>query len=449
MKTNELTNIKTRFAPSPTGFLHIGGVRGALFNYLYARQHGGAYALRIEDTDKERSKEEWTTSLIEDLAWLGLLHDDFAKQSERTALYVEKLNELIAKNVAYISKETPREEGQRDEVIRFRNPNKTVTFTDLIRGEVSVDTTDLGDFVIARSIEEPVYHFAVVVDDWAMNITHVIRGEEHLSNTPRQILIQEALGAPRPIYAHLPLVLAGDKSKLSKRKHGETVSLTYYRDRGYLPEALINFVALLGWNPGTEQEILSLDELIEKFDIAKVQKGGAVFNVEKLNWLNREYIKKMSPEVQLEEVMKYVPKGTEREVVHTILPLILDRIHAFGDVRTLFENGEFDFVFSEPLVKIEKLLWKSEGNLSDVKRHITHVADILEKYLKGGGDVSPEALKALIWPYAEENGRGNVLWPVRYALTGKDKSPDPFAVIGLLGLEKAVERLQNVATHIS
>ncbi|MCC6475212.1 MAG: glutamate--tRNA ligase, partial [Burkholderiales bacterium] len=255
----------------------MGGVRTALFSFLYARQNKGTFALRIEDTDKARNREEWTTGLIEDLGWLGLHHDTFVIQSERVASHTAYLKKIIEEGKAYISKETPKEEGQRDEVVRFKNPNKVVVINDLIRGEVSIDTTDLGDFIIARSLEEPLYHFAVVVDDMEMGITHVIRAEEHLSNTPRQILIQEAIGGSRPVYAHLPLVLAADKSKLSKRKHGETVSLTYYRSRGYLPAAIINFVALLGWNPGTEQEIMSLDELIAQFKLENVQKGGAVF----------------------------------------------------------------------------------------------------------------------------------------------------------------------------
>jgi len=284
----------TRFAPSPTGFLHMGGVRTALFSYLYAKQNSGKFLLRIEDTDKARNKEEWTTGLIDDLAWLGLKHDVFAKQSERAEIHKKYIQKLIDEGHAYISKEIPKEPGQRDEVIRFKNPNKKVVITDLIRGEVEVDTTDLGDFVIARSIDEPVYHLAVVVDDFEMNVTHVIRAEEHLSNTPRQILIQEAIGAPRPIYAHLPLVLAPDKTKLSKRKHSEISSLTTFRQKGYLPQAILNFVALMGWNPGTDQEIFSLEELIQQFRIEKVQKGGAVFNIEKLDWINREYIKKMS-----------------------------------------------------------------------------------------------------------------------------------------------------------
>ena len=265
--------VVTRFAPSPTGFLHIGGVRTALFSYLFAKQNKGDFVLRIEDTDKERNKEEWTEDLISDLAWLGLKHDVFAKQSERFDIHKKYLQKLIESGHAYISKETPTEPGQRDEVIRFKNPNKKVTINDLIRGEVTVDTTDLNDFVIARSMDEPLYHLAVVIDDFEMGVTHVIRGEEHLSNTPRQILIQEAIGAPRPIYAHIPLVLAPDRSKLSKRKHGESVSLTYYREQGYLPEAILNFVAMIGWNSGTDQEIFSLDELIKEFKIEKRTRG--------------------------------------------------------------------------------------------------------------------------------------------------------------------------------
>src|ERR1035437_1175772 len=285
--------VVTRFAPSPTGFLHIGSVRTALFSYLYARQNNGKFVLRIEDTDKARSTPEFEKDIMEGLEWLGLKHDEFFRQSERADIHKKYLQTLIDKGIAYISKEKVEKEGDREEVIRFKNPNKKVAFDDLIRGKVEFDTTELGDFVIAKSLNEPVFHFAVVADDFDAGITHVIRGEDHISNTPRQILIQEAIGAPRPIYAHLPLILAEDRSKLSKRKHGETVSLKFYRDQGYLKEALNNFVGMLGWNPAYDEELLSLDDFVQKFTIEKVQKGGAIFNVEKLKWLNREYIKKM------------------------------------------------------------------------------------------------------------------------------------------------------------
>ena len=220
----------TRFPPSPTGTLHIGNVRTALFNYFFARKNKGQFIVRVEDTDKARSKKEYELNMLESLKWLGLSRDgELWHQSERTDIYKKYLNKLIDEGKAYISQET---EGENREVVRFKNPNKIVTFTDLIRGEISFDTTELKDFIIARNINEPVYHLSVVIDDFESNITHVIRGDDHVSNTPRQILIGEAIGAPRPIYAHLPLILAKDRSKLSKRKHGEAVSLDYYQKLG-------------------------------------------------------------------------------------------------------------------------------------------------------------------------------------------------------------------------
>jgi glutamyl-tRNA synthetase len=426
-------NIVTRFAPSPTGFLHIGGVRTALFSFLFARKNNGTFALRIEDTDKIRSKEEWTTGLIDDLAWLGLKHDVFVKQSDKSAIHTSYIQKLIDSGHAYISKEEKIEEGQRDEVIRFKNPNKKVVINDLVRGDVTVDTTDLGDFVIARSIDEPVYHLAVVIDDFEMGITHVIRAEEHLSNTPRQILIQEAIGAPRPLYAHLPLVLAEDRSKLSKRKHGETVSLTYYRNRGYLPEAILNFVALIGWNPGTDQELFSLDELIQAFDLSKVQKGGAVFNVQKLNWTNKQYIEKMDLETFVRRAKDFIPANTSTK----LLPLIKEKITTFADISGLLE-GELSFIHPLPPYAKESLKWKQENEFTNTKKYLQ---SIIEK-LSSLEDFSKESVKALLWPMAEEIGKGNVLWPMRYALSGKEKSPDPFTIAEILGKEETLKRLK-------
>lgn len=433
------TKVITRFAPSPTGFLHIGGVRTALFAYLYAKQHDGIFALRIEDTDKVRSKEEWTDGLINDLAWLGLKHDTFAKQSERVEIHKSYIKKLLDSGHAYISKEKVVEEGQRDEVIRFKNPNKKVTINDLIRGEVIVDTTDLGDFVIARSIDEPVYHLAVVVDDFEMGVTHVIRAEEHLSNTPRQILIQEAIGAPRPIYAHLPLVLAEDRSKLSKRKHGETVSLTYYKDRGYLPEAILNFVALIGWNPGTDQEIFSLSELIKTFDLAKVQKGGGIFNVEKLDWVNKQYIDKMSIDEFISAAKTFLPDGISPK----LLPLTKEKISKFSEIKPLFET-ELSFINPLPAYQFGSLRWKQEKDLVNTKVYLQTVVEKLSVLT----DFSKESIKATLWPLAEEKGKGNVLWPMRYALSGKDKSPDPFIIAEILGKEETIKRLTYAIQNI-
>ncbi len=289
-------NVITRFPPSPTGFLHVGGARTALFNYIFAKQNGGKFLLRIEDTDKERSKKEYEDEIIDSLKWLGLSWDNSAvwRSSERTDIYRSYLKKLIDSGAAYISKEPKKDGDGGVEVVRFKNPNKRVGWKDIVRGEVSFDTTELKDFVIAKSITEPLYHLAVVVDDFEMGITHIIRGEDHISNTSRQMLIQGALGAPTPLYAHLPLVLAADRSKLSKRKHGETVSLSHYRSAGITPEAMLNFLALLGWHPKASDasEVLSLSELIEQFQLERVQKGGAVFDTNKLNWLNKQYLKR-------------------------------------------------------------------------------------------------------------------------------------------------------------
>jgi glutamyl-tRNA synthetase len=306
-------SVITRFPPSPTGLLHVGGARTALFNYLYAKQHGGKFILRIEDTDHERSKKEYENEIVESLRWLGIVWDNAEvwRSSERGETYQSYLTKLIDSGAAYVSREpekraTPpppaslgappheKEEGKMVEVVRFRNPNKRVGWKDMIRGDVSFDTTELKDFVIARSVSEPLYHLAVVVDDFEMGITHIIRGEDHISNTARQMLIQEALGAPAPRYAHLPLVLAADRSKLSKRKHAELASLAHYRSQGISPEAMVNFLALLGWHPSESDasEVLSLSDLLREFRLERVQKGGAVLDVNKLNWLNRQYLKR-------------------------------------------------------------------------------------------------------------------------------------------------------------
>src|SRR3989344_309501 len=266
----------TRFAPSPTGLLHAGNYRTALFAYIFALKNKGEFLLRIEDTDKVRSKKEYEDNIIESLKWLQIKYNKFFRQSERTEIYKNYIKKLIDSGHAYISKETPKEKEGRKEVIRFKNPNKKISWDDLIRGKIEFNTTELNDFVIAKSIDEPVFHLVVVIDDYEMGITHIIRGEDHISNTPRQMLIYEALGLPIPLYAHIPLLLAPDRTKLSKRKGA--LPITTYRDRGYLPEALINYMVLLGWNPGTEQEIMTFDEMMDQFALEKVQKSGAIFN---------------------------------------------------------------------------------------------------------------------------------------------------------------------------
>jgi glutamyl-tRNA synthetase len=433
MNTNPVT---TRMAPSPTGKFHIGSARTALFSYLYARHFGGKFILRIEDTDKERSKKEYEDNIIESFKWLGLHYDEFYRQSERTKIYKEQLQKLLDSGAAYVSKETPTEPGGREEVIRFKNPNKKITFTDVILGDIEIDSTDLGDFVIAKDMENPLYHLTVVIDDGLMGVTHVIRAQEHIANTPRQILILEALGFQRPVYAHIPIVLAPDKTKLSKR-HGATALLDF-RDMGYLPEAVLNFLAFIGWNPGTEQELFTLDELIKEFTLEKVQKSGGVFNIEKLNWFNKEYIKKMPEELLLPEIKKYLD-WNEAMIVRA-KDALMERINKFSDLNN---EDEFGFYKTLPEYTGEQLIWKK----SDKEKTLTHLKKVTDM-LSNADFSSIDAIKSALWDYVEANGKGDVLWPMRFALSGKDKSPDPFTLAYIFGkeethhrLEKAVEKL--------
>ena len=436
--------IKTRIAPSPTGELHIGTARSALFNYLFAKQNGGEFIVRIEDTDKERSKKKFEKDIIEGLEWLGLKSDELFKQSERTAIYKKHIKKMLDSETAYLSKEESKaEKGKQIEVVRLKNKGKKVEFDDMIRGKIEFDTTELGDFVIARSIDEPLYHLAVVVDDHEMNITHIIRGEDHISNTPRQILIQEALGINRPKYAHIPLILASDRSKMSKRAENAT-SISEYRKKGCISSALVNYMALLGWNPGNDRELFSLDELIKEFDLEKIHKGGAVFDIEKLNWFNREYIKKMSNEEIFENIKENLPY--EDEILEKVIPIIVERINTFGDVKKMAEEGELDYYFKKPEYEAEDLLWKTETDLNVVAEHLQIVSDSLEKI--SDNKFNREGIKNVIWKYAEEKGKGSVLWPMRYALSGRNKSPDPFQLAEVLGKEETISRLKSAIDKI-
>jgi glutamyl-tRNA synthetase len=431
--------VVVRIPPSPTGFLHVGTARTVLFNYLFAKQHNGKVILRSEDTDKARSKKEYEDEIRENLAWLGFTFDGFFRQSERTDRYKECLEKMIADGTAYVSKEEPKEEGQRGEVIRFKNPNVKITFTDMIRGDITFDTTELGDFVIAKSLEEPLYHLAVVVDDIDMEITHIIRGDDHISNTPRQILIMEALGGKRPLYAHLPLVLAEDKAKLSKRKHGEAVWIQSYKDKGYLPEAIINFLALVGWNPGTEQEIFSMDELIKEFKIERIQKSGAVFNQVKLRSINKHYIRNLPPATLHQEILKRVPNCPDT-MIDIIAPVILERVEILSDIDAMNANGELEYYWSTPTIDPDKLAWKNDTP-ENAKINLTKAAAILEAVNEK--EYTVENLKAALMPFAEEVGKGNVLWPLRVSLSGKDKSPDPFQIAVIIGKHETLSRVQK------
>ena len=438
--------VVTRFAPSPTCNLHSGSYRTAIFSYLYARKHNGTFVLRIEDTDKERSRKEYEDNILESLAWLGISHDVFVRQSENSGRHRELLQKMIAEGTAYISKEAAKDgSGVEKEIVRFKNPNTDVTFHDEIKGQITMNTTDLGDFVLAKNINEPLFHFAVVVDDFDEGVTHVIRGEDHVSNTPRQILIQQAIGAPTPVYAHLPLVLGIDKQKLSKRKGA--LAMTEYRDLGYLPDALLNMVAMVGWNPGTEQELFTKEELVAAFDLDQVQKSPAVFNPVKLEWFNREYIKKLSPDRQFELVTNFLPEkyAQHPEIVHKILPIIVERISHFGEVRMMADAGELDYYFTAPEVDLARVAWKGDS-LELVKKHIATIIEQLTSITDSQWNA--DTIKTAVWDYAESVGRGNVLWPFRFSLSNKDKSPDPFTLAAILGKIETINRLTSVHNNL-
>lgn len=417
-----MSAVVTRFAPSPTGLLHAGNYRTAIFAYLFAKKNGGKFIVRIEDTDQARSKKEYEENILETLAWLDLRHDELYHQSAHRERHKTMLGKLIEQDRAYVA-----EEG----VIRFRNPNVAITFEDAVRGPITFDTTELHDFVLARSMESPVFHFAVVVDDADEGVSHVVRGEDHISNTPRQILIAQALGLPSPVYAHVPLVLAQDRTKLSKRSGAKP--LLQYRDEGYLPQAVINYLALLGWHPEGEREIFELAELVDAFDIARIQKGAAMFDETKLKWFNHEHLKKLSQE----EYAACVKEFSGKEVDKKLIPLLKERAETLADARAML-GGELDFM--GPLSYEPDLLTKgAKADGQTVQKHLDASSKLLQ--VLAPEDFISQKIKDAVFPYATKEGRGAVLWPLRVALSGKEKSPDPFSLAEVLGKEETLRRI--------
>lgn len=482
-KNTEPKIVRTRIAPSPTGAAHIGTARTALFNYLFAKQNNGKFILRIEDTDKERSEQRWTDDVIEQLKWLGIVWDEGPdvggefgpyKQTQRLETYKKYLEKVLEENKAYycfcteedleakrqdqmsrgvapkydgtcsrLSKEIVEKnlaEG-KPSVIRFRVENKKVKFNDLIRGDVEFDAGLLGDVVIAKDLETPLYHFAVVVDDFEMQISHVIRGEEHLPNTPRQILIQQALGFDQPIYGHLPLMLNSDKSKMSKRQ-GD-VAVSDYRTKGYLPEALINFMVLLGWNPGTEKEVFTLHELEKDFSLEKVQKAGAVFNIQRLDFLNGFYIREKDIKKLTELCRPYLKEAgllvegqASEHKLEQIVEVSKTRMKKLSDIVELS-----DFFFQNKLIYEKDLLqWQQMGD-SEIKNSLENSKKIFSEIK----DWNFKNLEKVLLESAEKFGKnkGNLLWPLRVALSGKEFSPSPFEIADILGKEKTIKRINS------
>jgi glutamyl/glutaminyl-tRNA synthetase len=433
--------VVTRFAPSPTGYLHAGNYRTAVFAYLFAKHSGGSFIVRIEDTDAERSKKEYEANILEALEWLQLPSDKLFRQSEHRARHRELLAKLIAEGKAYVSKETPQAPGDREEVIRFKNPGGDVSFNDVIHGEITTNVDELKDFIIARSLDEPVFHFAVVVDDADEGVTHTIRGGDHISNTARQILIQRALGFPTPLYAHLPLIMDSNRKKLSKRNGAK--ALTEYRDEGILPAAMLNYLAFLGWNPGDEREYMSREELAQAFDLARVQKGSAIFDEVKLFSVNQYWMRKLSVDEFIEQG-KF--EGFDSEKLRKAVPLLQERAHTFAEAREVLAS-ELSCLFQAPELEKERLLAKELPGHSGMTKTALEGLSSLIKGLPAGA--SSTSVKELLMPVADaeeakgKGGRGAVLWPLRYALSGQDRSPDPFTLVSILGVDESISRIQK------
>jgi len=461
--------MRTRFAPSPTGFLHVGGARTALFCYLQARHDQGVFILRIEDTDLERSTPESVQAILDGMNWLGLDYDEGPYyQTQRFDRYAEVVQRLLEEGKAYhcyCSKERidalreeqmqqglkPRYDGHcRDvaepvagvkPVVRFRNPlGGDVVFDDLVRGRISISNNELDDLVIARPDGSPTYNFTVVVDDVDMAVSLVIRGDDHINNTPRQINIYRALGAELPDFAHVPMILGDDGARLSKR-HG-AVGVMQYRDDGYLPQALLNYLVRLGWSRG-DQEIFSLEEMIEHFDIRDVNRKAAAFNTEKLDWLNQHYLRTLPPE----EVARHLTWHFQQAGIDpTAGPALEDLIAVQADrVKTLKEMGEQSRVFYEDLGDYD------EGA---AKKHLRPVA---EAPLRAVGNRladlavwEPERLNEAVRITAEELeiGMGKIAQPLRVALTGTAVSPSIDKTLWLIGRERSLERIERALAYI-
>ena len=465
-----MTSVRTRFAPSPTGYLHIGGARTALFSWLYARKHGGVFVLRIEDTDRERSTEEAVHAILEGMDWLGLNHDEGPFfQTHRFDRYRAVMEQLSSEGKAYrcycskerleslraeqmARKEKPRYDGRCRHlesppeadtvpVIRFKNPvDGVVVVNDLIRGQVVFQNRELDDLIIARADGTPTYNFTVVVDDMDMAITHVIRGDDHLNNTPRQINILEALSASVPAYAHVPMILGADGARLSKR-HG-AVSVLQYREDGYLPEALLNYLVRLGWSHG-DQEVFSMEEMIDKFDIVNVNKAAAAFNPDKLLWLNQHYLKTMDLERLVDHFRWHLEK---RAIPYESGPGLADVITALRErSKTLVDMAEGsrflyeDFSDYDPAAAEKHLTAQSQKSLTALREHFT----LLPEW-------NQEAIHGVITEVAQgmELKMGQLAQPLRVALSGGTVSPPIDVTVQLLGKERCLARINRALAHI-
>jgi glutamyl-tRNA synthetase len=490
-----MSDVRVRIAPSPTGPLHIGTARTALFNYLYARHVGGTFILRLEDTDQARSTVEFERDIMEHLHWLGLEWDEGPaaggleergpvgpyRQMARLPYYAEAAGRLLEQDRAYPCYCTPEElEADRraheaaksptryvgrcatltpDEraarvaagrrpALRFRIEPGVVAFDDLVRGHVEIDAAALGgDLVIVRADGTPLYHFTVVVDDAAMGITHVIRGEDHLSNTPKHILLFRALGHPEPVFAHLPLILNADRTKMSKRK--SQTAVRDYIAEGFVREAFVNYLAYLGWSPGTEEDVLSVDEIIERFDLDAVQKGGAVFDRVRMEWLNGQWIRRLADDDLVDRLAPFleadwtagrIDRNPSRAEIAALLPLVRERLPVLGAIGDLTGFLFSDAVDLDPVLLVPKR-WErgtARAGLAAASRAIDAA---------GIDGFTVAELEAALRGVAEANGwkAGDLFMAIRVALTGKTATPPLLESMVALGRERTLERLDRAA----
>lgn len=474
--------VRVRFAPSPTGYLHLGNARTALFNYLFARKNKGSFVLRIEDTDAERSREEYETALMEDLKWFGVQWDEGPdkggpfgpyRQTERISLYSEAAETLLKEGKAYKCYCTREETAERNKragknesagydnrcrnltqeeikkhegmgkkhVLRIKVPGKAIKVSDLIRGEVTFEAENIPDFVIMKSDGLPTFHFAVVVDDYMMQITHVIRGEDHLSNTPKHIILFEAMGVAPPKFAHMSMTLGRDKTRLSKR-HGAT-SVRAYRENGYLPEAFFNYIALLGWGTSESQDVFSREELIREFSIERCNKSNAVFDPEKLLWMNGLYIRKTSPKRILELSIPYlIQAGTLKEPPSK-------EMFAYLEKAVALEQEKIKLLKDVPYHINFFILDALEYEEKAVNKHLAEKGKAALKELLPVFEEAPDwtlqTLEDAVRTFCEAKGckAGDIFHPLRVALSGKTKGPGLFELLEHLGREKTIQRIKK------
>ncbi len=465
--------VVTRFAPSPTGFMHVGGVRTALYAYLWAKKNLGSFILRIEDTDKEREVEGSIEHILESLKWLNINWDEGPGigglnapylQSERLNLYKKYAQILIDKGLAYPDPYTEKElEEFRNKAevdkkpflfrehrpekfdiwdgtkpLRFKTPEiKSYHWHDLVYGDLSAGPEALDDFILIKSDGYPTYNFAHIVDDIEMGVTYIMRGQEFISSTPKFLSVYEALDIKPPLFVTLPPIMGDDgKKKLGKRDGAKDV--LEYKKEGYLPEAMINFLALLGWNPGNDQEIFTIDELMSAFDLSRIGHSGAQMNLEKLDWINKEHIKKLGIKELEKNIFEWLPENLK---ISKIIPILTERISKFGDIKEMVEKGELDFFYKQPEYKKEKLIFKNVS-AEKISENITKAINTLKEIPEN--NFNQENIKNTLMQIADTlESRGEILHPIRYALSGLDKSPDPFIIAEILGKNETLLRLQK------